>query len=211
MILVEGKPFLEYEINLFKRQSVDDFVICVGYKGEAIRNYFGNGRGLGVHIRYSDDGEQLLGTAGSVKNAEALLSDRFFITYGDAYPIVDITAAERSFFQSGKLALMVVCRNSNRYGRSNTVVEDGLVTFYSKLDSTRKMEYIEFGVTFMQKKALGLIQRDYPVDLESLYGKIVCMKEMAAFEVEQRIYDIGSPEGLAEFRKFVALDKARMS
>src|SRR5208337_3829133 len=88
MIPVAGKPFLEYEINLLKRAGVSDLVICSGYMGETIRNHFGDGGGYGVRIRYSDDGDILLGTAGSLKNAEALLADRFFITFGDAYPIL---------------------------------------------------------------------------------------------------------------------------
>jgi len=207
MILIEGKPFLEYEINLLKRGSVNDFVICVGYRGETIRDYFGNGQAWRIQIVYSDDGPHMLGTAGSLKNAENLLSDRFFITYGDAYPIVNLKEAEERFLQSGKLALMVVYRNCDRYGRSNAVVEDSSVTLYSKTERSRSMEYIEFGVTFMQKKAVDFIQPHYPVDLESVYRKIISMREMAAYEVDQRIYDIGSPEGLAEFRQLVASGK----
>ena len=146
----------------------------------------------------------MLGTAGSLKNAENLLSGRFFITYGDAYPILNLKLAEETFLQSGKLALMVVYRNSNRYGRSNTVVDNCLVTFYSKMENFPGMDYIEFGVTFMEKRVLELIPSNYPVDLEVLYRRIVSMKQMAAFDVDQRIYDIGTPEGLAEFRRLVA-------
>lgn len=211
MITIQGKPFLEYEINLFKQGSVNDFVICVGYRGDDIRNYFGEGERWGVGIRYSDDGKQLLGTAGSLKNAASLLADHFFITYGDAYPLVNLKAAEESFLQCGKLALMVVYRNCNRYGRSNTVVTDGLVANYSKKENFRGMEWTEFGVTFMQKKVLGLIPEDYPVDLEPLYQRIISMKQMAAFEVGQRIYDIGSPQSLAEFRELVASRKIMLA
>jgi NDP-sugar pyrophosphorylase family protein len=207
MVLVDGKPFLEYEIEVLKRGSVNDFVICVGYRRELIRDYFGNGQRWRVDIKYSDDGDKLLGTAGSLKNAANLLSDRFFITYGDAYPILDLKSAEKSFLESGKLALMVVYRNSNQYGRSNTVVNNGLVTFYSKTEHSPGMTYVEFGVTMMQKKVLELIPNEYPVDLEVLYRRIISMKQMAAFEVGQRIYDIGSPEGLAEFRQLVASGK----
>jgi NDP-sugar pyrophosphorylase family protein len=207
MVLVEGKPFLEYEMDLFKRSSINDFVICVGYRGDMIREYFGNGKPWGISVTYSDDGDKLLGTAGSLKNAASFLSDRFFVTYGDAYPILDFKSAEERFLESGKLALMVVYRNSNRYGRSNTVVDNGLVVFYSKTESSPGMEFIEFGVTLMRKKALELIPNEYPVDLEVLYQRIIAMKQMAAFEVGQRIYDIGSPESLAEFRQLVASGK----
>ena len=132
MIQIAGKPFLEHQINLLRRNSIDDFVICVGYRGEAIRNYFGDGRSLGVRIRYSDDGDQLLGTAGSIRNASDLLDNRFFITFGDAYPILDYTTAWNYFLSTGRIALMVVYKNFDKYGASNTIVRDGMVTFYSK-------------------------------------------------------------------------------
>lgn len=204
MLPVAGKPFLEHEINLLKRASVDDVVVCIGYRGRTIRNHFGGGESCGVRIRYSDDGDSLLGTAGSLKNARGLLSDCFFITFGDAYPILDFKAAWNHFLLTGKLALMVVYKNSDKYGRSNTIVRDGSVTFYSKNERAPGMEYIEFGVTFLSRKALDMIPDAYPVDLEVLYRKIISSNQMAALEVKQRIYDIGSPEGLAEFRELVS-------
>ena len=203
MIPIAGKPFLDYEIKLLKRAGIVDFVICVGYKGELIRSHFGDGRSLGVKIRYSDDGDMLLGTAGSLKNAEALLADGFFITFGDAYPILDYDAAWKLFRSTGKLAMMVVLKNANVYGRSNTVVQNGQVTFYSKKESAPAMEYIEFGVTFMNKQALQMLTGDYPIDLEMLYRKIIGNNQMAALELKQRIYDIGSPEGLRDFSELV--------
>jgi len=203
MIPIAGKPFLDYEIMLLKRTGVIDFVICIGYKGEIIRSHFGNGESFGVKIRYSDDGDMLLGTAGSLKKAQALLADGFFITYGDAYPIIDYHAAWNRFLSTGKIAMMVVLKNSNKYGRSNTVVQNGQVTFYSKKETVPGMEYIEFGVTFMNKQALDMLAGDYPIDLELLYRKIICNNQMAAVEVKQRIYDIGSPEGLRDFGELV--------
>src|SRR5208337_2496425 len=125
MVPVANKPFLEYEISLLKRAGVDDYVICVGYRGETIRSYFADGGPFGVRIRYSDDGDMLLGTAGSLKNAKALLAGRFFITFGDAYSILDYHAAWNRFLSTGKIAMMVVLKNANKYGRSNTVVQKG--------------------------------------------------------------------------------------
>jgi len=199
MIPIAGKPFLEYEVKLLKRAGVIDFVICVGYKGEIIRSHFANGESFGVKIRYSDDGDMLLGTAGSLKKAQALLAEGFFITYGDAYPIIDYHAAWNRFISTGKIAMMVVLKNANKYGRSNTVVQNGQVTFYSKKESAPGMEYIEFGVTFMNRQALEMLSDNHPIDLEVLYRKIISNDQMAALEVKQRIYDIGSPEGLRDF------------
>lgn len=204
MIPIASKPFLEYQIKLLKQAQVSDLVICVGYRGEMIRSHFADGRSFGVKIRYSADGDMLLGTAGSLKNAQALLADHFFLTFGDAYPVLDYQAAWNRFLSTRNTAMMVVLKNTNRYGRSNTVVQNERVTFYSKTENAPGMEYIEFGVTFMNKQALDVLSDHYPIDLEILYRKIISKNQMAALEVKQRIYDIGSPEGLRDFSDLVA-------
>ena len=210
MVKIAGKPFLYHQINLLKRNLIVNLVICVGRGGDIIRKYFGDGRSFGVRITYSDDGGTLLGTAGCLKKAKALLTERFFLTFGDAYPILDYEVAWNIFLRSGKLALMVVNRNAGRHGMSNTVVQDGFVTYYSKKEARASMEYIEFGVTFMQRKVVDMIPDEYPIDLEALYQRIIAQKEMVALDVKQRIYDIGSPEGLTEFRKIAEKGQLRL-
>jgi len=207
MIPIAGKPFLEHQINLLKRNSITDIVLCVGYRGQAIRDYFRNGETLGVSLRYSDDGDRLLGTAGALKNARDILNDRFFVTFGDSFPVLDYKAAWNRFVASEKLALMVVYRNLDQYDTSNTVVELGLVREYSKRRKSSGMSYVEFGVTFLQRTTLELVPANSPVDLEDLYRPIIESGEMAALEVKQRIFEIGSPQGLEEFRKLAESGK----
>ena len=82
MIEIDGKPFLEYQIENLKENSIRDIVLCVGHLSEKIESYFQDGSGFGVNIKYSHDGDKLLGPIGAVKNAENLLEDIFFITAG---------------------------------------------------------------------------------------------------------------------------------
>src|SRR4030042_2049656 len=90
MIPVEGKPFLEYQIENLKKQSITNIVLCVGHLSEKIEEYFGNGEKFGVNLKYSYDKEKPLGQIGAVKNAELLLKDTFFIMYGDSFLSVDL-------------------------------------------------------------------------------------------------------------------------
>ena len=200
MIVIAGKPFLEHQINLLRKHSVLDIVLCIGYRGERIRKYFGDGSVFGVKINYSDDGDQLLGTAGSLKKAEDLLADRFFLTFGDSFPLIDYKRAWATFVAGGKSAMMVVLQNYDKYCESNTVVREGLVTLYSKRMKVPDMTYVEFGVTFLKHEALELIPIEVPVDLEELYSALIKQQAMAAFEVSQRVCEIGTLQGLEEFR-----------
>ncbi len=210
MMPVLGKPFLEHQIGLLKRNGVSDIVICIGHLGEKIKDYFGDGAKFGVRISYSDEGKKLMGTAGALKKAEALLGEAFFFMYGDGYLQLDYKKVMGHFRKTDKLGLMVVYKNFDKYDRSNVVVEGGMVKIYDKRKKFPHMDYIDFGVSVLRKKALSLIPGGEPVDLEALYQELIRRKQLRAFETEQRFFEIGSPESLREFEELVAAGKVKL-
>lgn len=203
MIHINGKPFLEYQINLLKSYGVEDIVICLGYLGEKIKDYFADGSEFGVNINYSEEGGELLGTAGAIKNAEDLLEDVFFVTYGDAYLVLDYPSVMNYFLKFDKLGLMVVYKNFDRYDKSNVVVEGEFVKLYNKKERLTDMVYIDFGVSILRKQTLDFIPPKRFVDLEEVYQKLIKRKELLAYETLQRFYEIGSRRGLKEFKELV--------
>lgn len=203
MVPILGKPFLEHQINLLRRYGVTDFVICVGYLGEKIREYFGDGSKFGVDIKYSEEKNELLGTAGALKKAEALVEDVFFVTYGDAYLILNYSNVMDYFLQFTKLGLMVVYKNFDAYDRSNVVVEGDFVKVYDKRIKFPGMFYIDFGVSVFKRGVLDLIPVRRAVDLEEIYQDLIRRRELIAYETGQRFYEIGSRGGLKEFEDLV--------
>jgi len=210
MISVHGKPFLEHQLRLLKRHGISNIVLCIGHLGEKINKHFGDGKKFGVKIKYSEETEGLLGTAGAIKKARDLLDDVFFVTYGDAYLILDYQNVMRYFKKTNKLGLMAVYKNFDMYDKSNVVVEKGLVKIYSKKRKAPNMVYIDFGVSVLRKKALGLIPEGKVADLEELYQELIRRKELLAFETGQRFYEIGSPEGLKEFEDLVSSEQIKI-
>ncbi|MFN4133858.1 MAG: sugar phosphate nucleotidyltransferase, partial [Candidatus Hadarchaeales archaeon] len=174
------------------------------------KQHFGDGKRLGVKIRYSEE-KELLGTAGALKNAEPLLKDIFFLTYGDAYLILDYRNVMDYFKKFKKLGLMVVYKNFDRYGKSNTAIEGNLVKCYSKKKRTEGMVYIDFGVSILRKKALELIPPGKKLDLEFLFQKLIKRRELLAYETTHRFYEIGDLRGLREFRRLVSSGKITLS
>lgn len=203
LIRIRDRAFLEYQLDFLEGGGVKDVVLCVGYLGEQIEEYFGNGRGFDVNIKYSHDGDKLLGTAGALKNAEALLQDQFFVMYGDSYLFLDFVALMSYFDQFDKLVLMVVSKNYDRYDKSNVVVEGNLVKQYSKKDRTEEMVYIDYGVSILKKKALELVPQNEVYPLEELFAQLIGRGELLAYEVDKRFYQIGSREGLEEFKRYI--------
>ena len=204
LIPIGGKPFLHHQIDLLKRRGIRDIVLCVGHLGDRVKDYFGDGRWLGVRIRYSEEEGHLLGTAGAIKNAEPLLRDDFFLMYGDSYLMIDYREIMRYFRRFDRLGLMVVWRNVDRFERSNVMVEGNLVTAYNKDQKSPDMVYINYGLSVLRKEALAFIPAGRPFSQEDFYQILIDQGELLAFEVEQRFYEIGSPKGLEEFGMLIA-------
>lgn len=209
LLPIHGKPFLAYQLDRLKRNGVTDIVLCLGYLGEQIESYFGEGKQFGVSIRYSYDGERLLGTGGALKNAERLLEDRFFVMYGDSYLFLDFSAVASHFKELDKSGLMVVYKNYDRYDSSNTVIRDNLVMKYSKQEKTPDMIYIDYGASMLRKEALGLVPPGEVYSMEGLFAELIKRKELLAYEVNERFYQVGTPAGLKEFKEYIAPGGAR--
>lgn len=203
MILIEGKPFLEYQIEFLKRAGITDLVLCVGYLSEKIEEYFGDGRRLGVTIKYSFDGNTPLGTAGALKRAEHLLQNYFFVMYGDSYLFLDFQRAYDQFISTSKQALMVIFKNNNLYDRSNVAVENGLITRYDKKNSSGDLIYIDYGALIFSKNVFNIIPNNQTYSLEKVIQDLIQRRQISAFEAVERFYEIGSHKGMDEFKEYI--------
>jgi NDP-sugar pyrophosphorylase family protein len=202
MLMIQGRPFVEYQIELLRKQGVRNIVMCIGHLGERIESYLGNGGKYGVDIRYSRE-DVPLGTGGAIKKAEAMLNEEFFTMYGDSYLLLDLSSVYSYFQTKNKLALMTVYQNYDSYDISNTAVSDCLVTRYDKKEKTEDMVYIDYGVHVFRKEALKLIPENCYYPMEDLFAILISQKQLLAYEVNERFYEIGSLQGLQDFGQYV--------
>jgi len=202
MIPVQGKPFLEHQIEQLKKHQVKDIVLCVGHLSEKIETYFGNGKKFDVNIQYSHDGDKPLGPIGALKKAELLLNDVFFTMYGDSYVFVDYKKVYNHFIKQDKLAMMTVYYNHNKHDKSNLIVKNGKVIQYSGT-KTKDMTYIDYGVNIYKKKTLDIIPKNTFFSTKDLYTNLAKQNQLLAFEIKKRFYHIGNLESLEEFRNYI--------
>ena len=97
LIKVNGRPFVDWQLDLLTKNGYSDFVFCVSYKSDAIQKYLGDGSNRGVNIEYSFDGEIQLGTGGAIQKALPKLGELFGVIYGDSYLPIDYFSAEQVF------------------------------------------------------------------------------------------------------------------
>jgi NDP-sugar pyrophosphorylase family protein len=163
-----------------------------------IKAQVGDGSALGMQVDYSFDGRSLLGTGGAVKRAVPKLGDQFLVLYGDSYMPVDYSAIVEAFVLSGKPALMTVFENKGRWDASNVWFEDGTIRCYDKKMRTAEMRHIDYGIAVLSAEVFAPLPNDAAFDLADVYRRLVSEEKMAAYEVTQRFYEIGSRQGLAE-------------
>ena len=198
LLSVAGEPFLIHQLRLLRSHGFRKIVLCVGYLGENIQAKLGDGSSLDLEIDYSFDGPMLVGTGGALKRALPKLGEEFLVIYGDSYMPVDYAEIVQGFVLSRKLALMTVFENAGRWDTSNIWFEAGQIRRYDKKLRTPEMRHIDYGVGVLSATVFAPFPNGASFDLADVYSRLVSEKQMAAYEVKQRFYEIGSPEGLAE-------------
>jgi NDP-sugar pyrophosphorylase family protein len=204
LIAVNGKPFIVHQLRLLRANGVERVIVCAGHLGEMIQEYIGNGERFGLRVEFVFDGPQLLGTAGCIKKALPALGPAFFALYGDSYLPCEYHAVQTAFEGGGRQALMTVFRNDGRWDRSNVEFVGGQILSYDKRHQAPQMRHIDYGLGVFNQSAFGIVSDDQPYDLETLYQVLLKQGDLAAFEVSQRFYEVGSFAGLEETRQYLA-------
>jgi len=203
LVEVAGHPFLWHQIQLLKSHGMRKIVLSVGYLGEMIQETYGDGSRLGISLEYSFDGPELLGTAGAIRNALSLLPDQFFVLYGDSYLTCNYRAIEAWFRASGQPGLMTVYRNEGLFDSSNVEFDGQKILRYDKRNRTPAMRHIDYGLGAFDKSVFAAIPPGEKRDLAAVYQQLLREGRLAAFEVLERFYEIGSLEGLRDTESFL--------
>lgn len=207
MALIGEKPFMEYVVHELSRHGITDIIFAVGYKGSMVEDYFGDGSGFlaadgsgCLRIRYAYE-EELLGTAGAIKNAGRLVTDEsFFVLNADTFYQIDYGRLIRLQKELG-LEMALVLRevpDVSRYGQA--VLKDGILTGFNEKTTKAMPGTINGGIYLMSWALLNEIP-DGKVSLENeMIPK--WLKEgwqLGGFVNDGYFIDIGIPEDYFRF------------
>lgn len=203
LLPVNGVPFAHLQLSWLREQGVRDVVFCIAHLGDQIVESVGDGGRWGLRVAYSDEGAERLGTGGALRLAVErglVPGDDMFVLYGDSYLQVDLRTVETAYGTSRRPALMTVYRDLHGLERCNVRYDDGAVLLYRKgVDDPTSlgMFHIDYG---LQVYRCALVEHRVPpqgpYDLSELQRDLSVEGRMAGFEVPDRFFEIGTPQGL---------------
>lgn len=181
MVEIGGKPILWHIMKAYSAHGVNDFIVCCGYKGYMIKEYFANyflhmsdvtldiaANSMEVHQKYAepwkitliDTGENTM-TGGRLKRVgDHLSSEDFCFTYGDGLSNIDIGKLIAFHKSHGKLATLSATQPPGRFGALD-LQGDKVLSFIEKPHGDNA--YINGGFFVLSPKVLALLENDSTV------------------------------------------------
>ena len=203
LIGVNGRPFIDWQLDLLIKNGYSNFVFCASYKSQMVEEYLGDGSDRGIRIKYSLDGEIQLGTGGAIQNALPKLGEEFGVIYGDSYLPINFSEVEKMFLTSDSEALMTVYKNQNRLDASNVEFSHGKIIKYEKASQNENMHHIDYGITFFRETAFRPWGDQSSFELSEVCFQLARDGRLDGFEVFERFYEIGSTQGIKDFSQYL--------
>ena len=204
MALIVGKPFMEYVVHELSRHGITEIIFAVGYKGSMVEEYFQDGKKFGVTVSYAYE-EELLGTAGAIKNAGRFITEDFFyVLNADTFYQIDYSRL-LTIRQEKDLEMALVLRqvpDVSRYGRA--VLTDGMLTAFNEKTKEAVSGTINGGIYLMNRNLL----EEIPEGKVSLENEMIPRwlsegRRLGGFVNDGYFIDIGIPEAYFQFQEDV--------
>jgi glucose-1-phosphate cytidylyltransferase len=201
MIEIGGRPILWHIMKLYAHHRFTEFIICLGYKGDIIRDYFLNyeakntdvtvtlgTRSVELHgvveetgwrVTLSDTGDETA-TGGRVKRvAPYLEGSEFMVTYGDGVADIDVAALVAHHRSQGRLATVTAVHPSSRFGE--LAVEDGIVRVFREKPQVHE-GWINGGFFVFDRKVLDRITGDDDLLEAGLLTRLAADNQLAVYQ-----------------------------
>ena len=212
LLPILGKPFVDYQFDLFQENSLFDITFCLGHLGNEVQNHivqlnkhtFSNS----FRLDFSHDGPQRLGTGGAIAKSLPTFSGNFAVMYGDSYITANLQEIMRSFHDDSGQTQITVTRNVLNPNEHNVVIQEGILEKVGKNISDGT--HAEYGFTLVNRNNFenfiesnsqqnGLLEFDF---LEFLMSELKA-KKLAYYETRHPYWEIGSFDGIDRFEKYI--------
>jgi glucose-1-phosphate cytidylyltransferase len=203
MVEIGGKPILWHIMKIYSAHGINDFIVCCGYKGYIIKEYFANlflhmsdvtfdleQNKMDVHRSYSepwrvsliDTGEKTM-TGGRIRRVkEHIGNEPFCLTYGDGVANVDITRLVAFHKEQKKLATLTAVQPPGRFGAFNLDPDQHTIdSFKEKMKGDGSNAWISGGFFVLEPQVIDFIHGDSTVWERAPMERLASENMLAAY------------------------------
>lgn len=181
MVEVGGKPILWHIMKIYSAYGINDFIICLGYKGSIIKEYFANyclsnsdvtfdmrNNSMDIHSNYTEPWKVTLVntgyhsmTGGRLKRVKQYIgNETFCMTYGDGVSDINIAESIAYHRSQGTLATLTAVQQPGRFGVFTLGTEDTKVSSFTEKPNGHDMPWVNGGYFILEPEVLDYIEGD---------------------------------------------------
>lgn len=194
MLNIQEKPILQTQIEMFREQGFTNFIISINYKGEVIKEYFQDGKELGVNIKYVEE-DKRLGTAGPLSLAKELLTKPFVVINGDILCTVNFSEILYHHISNKSDATMCIKEQTQQiqYGVIELNHDQSIKAINEKPINNY---FINSGIYAFNPIVLSHIPNDKYFDMNTFFNLLIEDKNIKTntFQLNDYWIDIGRKE-----------------
>jgi glucose-1-phosphate cytidylyltransferase len=202
MVEIGGKPILWHVMKIYSAHGINDFVICCGYKGHIIKEYFANYclynsdvtfdmsiNSMQIHqnnteawkVTLIDTGENSM-TGGRLRRVKNYIgNETFCMTYGDGVSNVDITKAIDFHKKQGTLATLTAVQQPGRFGVFNLSPTDTKIHYFHEKPDRGEMPWINGGFFVLEPQVVNYIEDDLTTWEKEPLEKLASEGQLSAY------------------------------
>lgn len=199
LLLVNGKPMIEWQILQLKEYGIKEFVLITGHLGEKIEEYFSDGSKLGVSIAYIRESIPL-GSAGALYYVKRYAKNKdVILVFGDVMFELDWNRFLSFHEQKNGVVTLLAHPNAHPYDSDLLIVDkDDRVTGIDSKNSIRDYNYkncVNAGLSIFKSSLLTQITEEKGVDYESqLVRPLMESGHVFAYNTPEYVKDAGTPD-----------------
>jgi mannose-1-phosphate guanylyltransferase len=195
MLPVQGKPILDYSIELCKKYGISEIAISIFHFGDQIKKHYGKGEVYGVNINYVEE-PQAMGTAGALKLHKEWLDEDFMMCNADDLKDIDLNEMYEQHIKTGALATIALTRveDPSKYGVVK-MAGQRIVSFVEKPKlEDAPSNLVNSGLYIISPKVVEMVPVGFCMVEKNIFPKLAEMGLLFGFEFKGQWVDTGTEE-----------------
>lgn len=200
---ISDKPFLEYLLEQLSGQGITRFVLLIGYLGEIIQDYFGDGHAWGWEIEYSN-GPAEWDTGRRLWESREILDTNFLLLYSDNFSQFNLDKLmELHRTEQATLTLLLAEKNNGNIRISSR----GRIEDYDKDRQRHGLDYVEIGYMSVERDLVFSIYNNIPntpdINFSEIIKSLVDRKQVSGLVIKEPYHSISDVDRLELTREYL--------